>query len=301
LGELFVWKTAVLVGCEKEFEMQTLLEQAVSYIKAGNTEGGKQLLIEVLKQNPKDENAWLWMSKCVTSISQKKDCFQKVLQINPNNQYAVEGLRRLDNVQNKKPVGSVNPAPKKKTFLTTNSMLIIGIFACVCIVFSILGGVALNLPSTSKPTPTNAPVVLDVISLMGKSLDEIRSLYTVIDTLYELPLNEPDRDYANIDYGEEYTDGKYDFTIFYDENYIVNQVDLTVPYYYSPDLSQYEPSYKLSEWRAVMQMLNLNITYPPDETAPIAYVWKNYNGYRVRINSVINKDIILYAKVIKLK
>lgn len=280
--------------------MQTLLEQAVAYIKTGNTEDGKQLLIEVLKQNPKDENAWLWMSKCVTSISEKKECFQRVLQINPNNQFAIKGLRRLDDIQNKKPASLV-PVSKKKAFPATNSILIIGVLSCVCLVFSILGGVAFNLPRTPKPTPTNVPVVLDVMSLMGKSLDEIQSLYTVIDPLYELPLNEPDREYANIDYGEGYTDGKYDFTIFYDENYIVNQVDLIVPYYYSPDLSQYEPSYKLSEWRAVMQMLNLNITYPPDETAPIAYVWKNYNGYRVRINSVINKDIILYAKVIKLK
>lgn len=159
-----------------------------------------------------------------------------------------------------------------------------------------------NRPTSTPPlTPTNIPVVLDAISLIGKSLDEMRSRYTVTDSLYDLPLSEPDRDYANIEYGEDYTDGKYDFTFFYDENFIVNQVDLTVPYYVSPDMKHYEPSYKLSEWRAVMQMLGLDITYPPDETAPIAYVWRNHNGYRVRISTVINADVILYAKVIKLK
>jgi hypothetical protein len=287
-----------------DLKMQTLLEQAVSHIKAGNTERGKQLLVEVLKQNPKDEKAWLWMSKCVESVSQKKDCFQRVLQINPNNQLAVEGLRRLDDVQNKKPASSV-PASKKKAFLTTNSILIIGVLACVCLVFSIFRGAALNLPSTPKSTPTNVPVVLDAISLMGKSLDEIRLLYTVIDPLYDLPLSEPDRVYANIDYGEEYTDGKYDFTIFYDENFIVNQVDLTVLLYTSPDLQIIGPTYKMSEWRAVMQMLNLDITYPPDEAngsgdIPFSYVWRNHNGYRIWINRRLD-DVIFYSKVIKLK
>jgi len=156
-------------------------------------------------------------------------------------------------------------------------------------------------PSSPLPPPTKVPVVLDALSLMGKSLTEMRSRYKVTEPLYDLPLSEPDRDYANIDYGEDYTDGKYDFTFFYDENFIVNQVDLTVPYYISPDQKHFEPSYKLSEWRAVMQMLNLDITYSPDETAPIAYVWRNYNGYRVRINRLIEEDVIYYVKVMKLK
>jgi len=182
--------------------------------------------------------------------------------------------------------------------------ILAGLGTVLCAVIGCFG-VILVLRSRSTlspiPSPTNVPVVLDAISLMGKSVDEMRSRYTVTDSLYDLPLTEPDRDYANIDYGEDYTDGKYDFTFFYDKNFTVNQVDLTVPYYISPDQNYFEPNYNLSEWPAVMQMLNLNITYPPDETAPIAYVWRNYNGYRVRINTVINKDVIYYVKVARLK
>lgn len=280
--------------------MQTLLEQAVAYIKDGDKEKGKQLLIEVLKQNPKDENAWLWMSKCVTSEKQKRDCFQQVLQINPNNKFAIEGLHRLDNFPNKQSVNQVKNS-KKRNSSTTIILVIISILACVCIVLLLLSTRILNLPSSVVPTPTKVPVVLDAISLMGKSLDEIRQIYTVTEDLYELPLSEPDRDFADIDYGEDYTDGKYKFTIFYNENFVVNQVDLTVLLYTSPDLQIIGPRYKLDEWSAVMQMLNLDITYPPDETAPIAYVWRNYNGYRIRINTLLDDDIILYAKVIKLK
>jgi hypothetical protein len=46
--------------------MTTMLEQAVAHIRAGKRDQARSLLIEVLKQNPGDENAWLWMMKCVT-------------------------------------------------------------------------------------------------------------------------------------------------------------------------------------------------------------------------------------------
>jgi len=285
--------------------MATLLEQAATHIKAGEIEKGKQILVELLRQNPKDENGWLWMSKCVTSTNQKRDCFNQVLQINPNNQYAQEGLRRLVSTQNIHPISSDQIAKKNKPFLTKSIMIIIGILACASITIAGIG-FSLSMPDTPIPTPTNVPVVIDALSLIGKSLDEIRSKYEVVDPFFELSANEPDKDYANIDFGEEYTDGKYRFTMYYDKNYEVNQIDLTIPYYYAPDLSRFEPSYKMSEWHAVMQMLNLDINYLPDEIKgnqdiPFAYVWNNHNGYRIWINRVGNENIILYSKVIKLK
>jgi predicted Zn-dependent protease len=76
--------------------MATRFEQAVAYIRAGETEKGRQLLIEVLKQSPQDENAWLWMSRCVTDPERKRYCFDRVLKINSQNQHAIEGLRRLN-------------------------------------------------------------------------------------------------------------------------------------------------------------------------------------------------------------
>lgn len=75
--------------------MPTTLEQAIAYIRAGEIEKARSLLITVLKQNPGDENAWLWMSRCVTETEQKRYCFEKVLKINPQNQYASRGLRHL--------------------------------------------------------------------------------------------------------------------------------------------------------------------------------------------------------------
>ncbi len=77
--------------------MPTPLEQAVTLIRAGNIAQARTILIEVLKQNPRNDYAWLCMTLCVTEVEQKRYCFQKVLKINPQNQHAIAGLARLNN------------------------------------------------------------------------------------------------------------------------------------------------------------------------------------------------------------
>ena len=77
--------------------MPTPLEQAVALIRAGSIAEARTILIEVLKQNPGNDYAWLCMTLCVTEVEQKRYCFQKVLKINPQNQHAIAGLARLNN------------------------------------------------------------------------------------------------------------------------------------------------------------------------------------------------------------
>ena len=75
--------------------MNTILEQAIAHIKAGDLEKGKQLLIQVIQQNPREENAWLWMSRCVSGVEQKKECFRRALAINPKNEMTQKALEKL--------------------------------------------------------------------------------------------------------------------------------------------------------------------------------------------------------------
>jgi hypothetical protein len=77
--------------------MLTPLEQAVTLIRAGKIAEARAILIEVLKQNPRNDYAWLCMTLCVAEVEQKRYCFQKVLKINPQNQHAIAGLARLNN------------------------------------------------------------------------------------------------------------------------------------------------------------------------------------------------------------
>ncbi|HTX91522.1 MAG TPA: leucine-rich repeat domain-containing protein [Anaerolineales bacterium] len=70
------------------------LDRAIALIKAGNKPAALSLLKEIIRADPRDENAWLWLSACVDQVDQKKFCLQKVLEINPANLQAQNALRR---------------------------------------------------------------------------------------------------------------------------------------------------------------------------------------------------------------
>lgn len=92
-------------------ETHALLGQAVEAIKAGATEEGRELLIEVLERDENNQSAWLWMTRCVTDPEVKRECFERVLSINPDNQYAVRGLKRLGAAPK---AGAIEPTPQQE-------------------------------------------------------------------------------------------------------------------------------------------------------------------------------------------
>lgn len=71
------------------------LQQAITLIKSGDKQNGRRLLAEILKADPKNETAWLWMSSILDEEEQKRHCLEQVLKINPNNQLAQKGLAKL--------------------------------------------------------------------------------------------------------------------------------------------------------------------------------------------------------------
>ncbi|MCB0213890.1 MAG: response regulator [Anaerolineae bacterium] len=73
---------------------QDLIE-AINAIKAGDKKTGHQLLVSILKDNPQNEDAWLWVLHVVNKREDKIKCLEKVLKINPNNELARKGLTRL--------------------------------------------------------------------------------------------------------------------------------------------------------------------------------------------------------------
>jgi hypothetical protein len=76
--------------------MSDKLSQAISLIKAGEKQQAGQLLAELLKTDPENERAWLWMSQVVQNNQQRRRCLQKVLQLNPANKTAHKALANLD-------------------------------------------------------------------------------------------------------------------------------------------------------------------------------------------------------------
>ena len=71
------------------------LRQAITLIKSGERQKARQLLAHIIKTNPRNEDAWLWMSSVVESDDQRCHCLKQVLLINPNNSLAHQGLEKL--------------------------------------------------------------------------------------------------------------------------------------------------------------------------------------------------------------
>lgn len=76
-------------------EINDNLIRAVDAIKRRDIHVGKLGLLWVLKHDPRNVLAWLWMSQCVEENSKKADCYRQVLKIDPNNEQAIKGIKML--------------------------------------------------------------------------------------------------------------------------------------------------------------------------------------------------------------
>lgn len=86
--------------------MTDKLKQAITLIRSGNKAEGGQILAKILKADPQNELAWLWISQTVKTRQQQQDCLEKVLAINPNNMAAQKALAK---------VKQTSPGATKKT------------------------------------------------------------------------------------------------------------------------------------------------------------------------------------------
>ena len=77
-------------------EVNEILRQAVTAIKSGDKEHGRQLLLQVLQADEASELAWMWMVVCVDDRNLKRECFQRALEINPDSELAQKGLQQLE-------------------------------------------------------------------------------------------------------------------------------------------------------------------------------------------------------------
>lgn len=73
----------------------TKLQKAVAAIKAGDKQVGEQLVRDILATEPDNEAAWLWLATVVNSRNEKIRCLARVLEINPDNDTAQQGIARL--------------------------------------------------------------------------------------------------------------------------------------------------------------------------------------------------------------
>ncbi len=76
-------------------EIDQLLQQAIRAAKAGDRDQAHQILLQIVEQDEKNETAWLWLSGTVKTKEDRQICLENVLAINPNNEIAKKGLKKL--------------------------------------------------------------------------------------------------------------------------------------------------------------------------------------------------------------
>ncbi len=80
---------------------ESALAFAIDAIIQGDVATGKQSLLRILRSDPYNDKAWLWLSATYTTVDQRKTCLLRALAINPNNQIARLGLAQLQGSANK--------------------------------------------------------------------------------------------------------------------------------------------------------------------------------------------------------
>ncbi len=100
------------------------LRQAITAIKAGDKQTGKQILAKVLKADPRNEQAWLWMTEVVDRDEDRLKFLRNVLKINPNNEAVKRKLAALQRaVQPQKDAPQPQKEPAKPDYSPSASAL----------------------------------------------------------------------------------------------------------------------------------------------------------------------------------
>ena len=73
-----------------------LLDRSIAAYKKEDTGEASKLLAQVLRIDPNNERAWLWVSGIVSSAAERLFCIKRLLTINPENEVAKHGLALLD-------------------------------------------------------------------------------------------------------------------------------------------------------------------------------------------------------------
>lgn len=71
---------------------QVALAEAITAAKLGQLALARRLLAELVERDPNNENAWLWIAALSEDKQQAMAALDRVLQINPNNQQAMNAL-----------------------------------------------------------------------------------------------------------------------------------------------------------------------------------------------------------------
>ena len=96
-------------------QAKELRRQGIAAAKAGQKDQARQLLQQSLRLDPGSEAAWLWLVSVSRDQRERLFCLNKLLEINPNNEMALQSLQQLgltrEQLAQSQQTGGQTPSP----------------------------------------------------------------------------------------------------------------------------------------------------------------------------------------------
>lgn len=80
---------------EQAEQARQLLQQGIAAARGGRPERARDLLQQSVRLDPQNETTWLWLSSVARDDKERLFCLRQLLTINPQNEFALKGLRAL--------------------------------------------------------------------------------------------------------------------------------------------------------------------------------------------------------------
>lgn len=85
-------------------EASSLFQQGITLLREKrNTNEARKLLLQALRLDPNNDMAWVWLSRAVSDPVKRRECLNRALIVNPENQHAQKLLAALDQKSNAAP------------------------------------------------------------------------------------------------------------------------------------------------------------------------------------------------------
>lgn len=106
------------------FSSNQVLQDAVAMLRAGLREQARIRLVEILRHEPAHELATLWLSATIDDPGTQHQILERVLELNPHNQAAREGLLVLERAHAALPAPGIwtPPVPLDEQTLATMAL-----------------------------------------------------------------------------------------------------------------------------------------------------------------------------------
>ncbi|MGQ9887774.1 MAG: tetratricopeptide repeat protein [Aggregatilineales bacterium] len=92
-------------------QARELRRQGIAAAKAGENDRARALLQQSIRLDPRNEAAWVWLASLARDQRERLFCFQKLLQINPQNETALQALAAMK-IAPEQLLGAARSAPQ---------------------------------------------------------------------------------------------------------------------------------------------------------------------------------------------